>query len=81
MTLSSGIREEEVHTRCGATTAARFIGDAGRKGAGEKREVAAPSFVIESDQSASPKQQFKRSDGLLKAPESSNAMKFKLGML
>ena len=87
LTLSSGFREEEVHTQCSDTTAARFHNgdDAGRRGAGEKRETAAaavaPSFVIESDQSDSPKQQFKRSDGHLKAPESSNAMKFKLGML
>ena len=80
LNLSSGFWEEEVHTQCDDTTAAQLNGDAaGRRGAEEKREAATPSFVIESDQSETPKQQLKRSDGLLKAPESSNAMKFKLG--
>ena len=82
LNLSNGvIREEEMPTDYGVTVAARNRGAAGQKGAGEKREIVAPSFVIESDLSESPKQQFKSSDGHLKAPETSNAMKFKLGLL
>ena len=83
LNLSNGIvREEEVHTEYGDTVAALNRGAAGQKDAGEKRETVAPSFVIESDLSKSPKQQFKSSDGHLKAPETtSNAMKFKLGKL
>ena len=83
LNLSNGvIREEEMHTEYGDTVAALNHCVARQKGAGEKRETVAPSFVIESDLSESPKQQFKSSDGHLKAPETtSNAMKFKLGML
>ena len=80
LNLSNGvIMKEEVHTD---TVVALNRGTAGQKDAGEKRETVAPSFVIESDLSKSPKQQFKSSDGHLKAPETtSNAMKFKLGKL
>jgi hypothetical protein len=67
LNLSNGVIGEEAHTNGSV--------------AGEKRETMAPSFVIESYLSESPKQQFKSSDGHLKAPETSNAMKFKLGML
>ena len=68
--------------QCGNPTAGPN-GEAGKKGAEEERESATPSFVIKSTQSApSPKQQqIKRSGGHLKAPESSNAMRFKLGKL
>ena len=70
--------ESEVHTEYGDTNR----GAAGQKGTGEKRKTVAPSFVIESDLCEAPKQQFKSSDGHLKAPETtSNAMKFKLGKL
>ena len=69
-----------MHTEYGVTVAALNRGAAGQKGTGEKRETVAPSFVIESDLPKSPKQQFKSSDGHLKAPETmSNAIKFKLG--
>ena len=68
-----------MHTEYGVTVAALNRGAAGQKGTGEKRETVAPSFVIESDLCEAPKQQFKSSDGHLKAPETtSNAMKFKL---
>ena len=83
LSLNENKFREEMHSQqCGNPTAG-LNGEAGKKGAEEERESATPSFVIKSIQSApSPKQQqIKRSGGHLKAPESSNAMRFKLGKL
>ena len=66
-------QSQDAHSlQCNDTTAT-VNGDAGGK-----REVTAPSVVVESTESAPPKQ-CERSDGRLKAPESSNAMRFQLG--
>ena len=83
LSLNENKFREEMHSQQRGNPTATLNGEAGKKGAEEEREAATPSFVIESTQSSpSPKQQqIKRSDGHLKAPELSNAIKFKLGKL